>query len=143
LWLAGAVGILWLVNRTVRAAYNLSYSIAGFSFASSALGNFIVSVRIVNNSAVTIPLLVATIGGNITINNSVYLGKAVGTLDMLLPANGSLVVPVYLDVKPDYISGGAVALMQLVNKSGVNINFNGALTVAGVSQPVAISYNLM
>lgn len=143
LWIAGAVGLIWLVNRTARAAYNIAYSVAGFAFTNSEWGNFVVNVRMVNNSAVTIPLMGATIQGNITLNNSVYLGRAVGTLDMLLPANGALVVPVFLDVQPDYLAGGAVALMQLVNKTGVELTFNGALTVAGLSQPVAVAYKLL
>lgn len=143
IWLLGAVGVYWLVSRTVRAAYNLSYSIAGFSFASSQYGNFLINVRIINNTPVTIPLLGAIIGGNITVNNSMYLGTARGQLDMVLPANGQLVVPVYLNVQPDYISGGAVALMALANKTGFELNFNGALTVAGVSQPVQINYKLV
>ena len=142
-WLLGAVGAYWLISRTVRAAYNITYSIAGFSFTQVAGNNFVVNIRMTNNSDATIPLLGARVGGNITVNNSVYLGTAQGQLDMLLPARASVVVPVYMNVAPDYISGGVVALMTLLNKTGVSLTFNGALTVAGVSQPVAIEYKLL
>jgi hypothetical protein len=143
LWLLGAGAVYWLVNRTVRAAYNLSYSVAGFSFANSYQGNFLVNVRIINSSSAAIPLLGAIIGGNITVNNSIFLGTARGQLDMVLPSNAELIVPVFLNVSPDYMSGGVVALMSLVNKAGFELNFNGALTVAGVSQPVQINYKLL